>query len=618
MDMTTPLSMLAMQGVEGFKLVKGDYFAFFGYFLCLMLIGFIAGRKKNECSEDYFLAGRSLPWYVVGSSYIAANISSEQFIGMVGAAYVYGICVATPEWSCVIAFTFLIWLFIPFLMAAKVFTAPEFLEKRFNAWVRNIFAAVTVFMNVIVIMGGVIYGGALALQTLFGVDQLPFLQNIYVATHLDPIWFSILILSIVAGGFAVYGGLRSVAWMDVLTIAIMVAGGLSVTILGWIMLAQDTEGSTLTKVTEGFKVMVQRNQAQEGIWAEAVQKHIPDMMFDASPQTEYNRLSVVQPINHKFFPWIHWVFSFFYIGLWYLVINQFMVQRLFAAKNIYHARMGIIFASYMKLLIPFFVVIPGLILFAYYPDIMNMDNWSEIQPLADKGYVRMLQIAVPAGLRGLFLAALFGAIQSTVSAVLNSTSTIFTMDIYKRMVNKEATENTLVRIGRVSSVFFLLFAMLLAYFLSQSGQGLFYFIQLFYSFFGPPFSAIFLLGTLWRRINGQGAIASIIIGLLFAFGLKLYADLLPGPLEYTPWKYMTTFPIQALSTWMISMVVCIVGSLMTTPPLPEQVSDSLTFNWKKMNVGGELGKHWFSNVAFWWILSMVIMFLFIYIFGIKL
>lgn len=593
-----------------FSLAFMDYIAFGGYFLFLLLIGYVAGRKKHKDSADYFLAGRSLPWYVVGSSYIAANISSEQFIGMIGAAYVYGICVATPEWSCVIAFTFLIWIFIPFLMSAKVFTAPEFLERRFNRWIRDSFALVTIFMNVIVVMGGVIYGGALALQTLFGIDQMPFLQSLQTSMNLNPIWFSILLLSLVAGSVAVYGGLKSVAWMDLLTIAIMVAGGLSVTILGWKMLGQDADGGLIAQATEGLKVMIERNEAESGAWAEGAQKHIPDIMFDAAEETSYNRLSVIQPINHKFFPWLHWVFSFFYIGLWYMVINQFMVQRLFAAKDIYHARMGIIFASYMKLLLPFIVVIPGLILFAYYPDIMKMDDWGDIQPEADKGYIRMLQMVVPMGLRGLFLAALFGAVQSTISAVLNSTSTVFTIDIYKRLVNRGATEEKMVKVGRVSAVAFLLFAMLLAYWLAGSGAGLFYFIQMFYSFFAPPFSAIFLLGSLWRRINGKGALAAVIIGFTWAIGLKFYTEM-----AVEPWQYLTTFPIQALSTWALSMVVCVGTSMMTAPPRPEQVTDELTFNLKSMNIKEGLGTRWWGNVTFWWLISVVLMFALIYVFG---
>jgi len=601
------------QQLEGFSLKGLDYLAFFGYFCLLMLIGYLAGRKKEQNSEDYFLAGRSLPWYVVGSSYIAANISSEQFIGMVGAAYVYGICVATPEWSCVIAFSFLIWIFIPFLMAAKVFTAPEFLERRFNRYVRDSFALVTIFMNVIVVMGGVIYGGALALQTLFGMDKLVFLQSIQSSTGLDPIWFSITVLSCVAGGIAVYGGLKSVAWMDVLTITIMVVGGLTVTVLGLKLLGAHAEGGTLAQTTEGFKVMVERNQAQSGVWAEGVAKHIPDMMVGANEHTTYNRLSVVQPTNHKFFPWLHWVFSFFYIGLWYMVINQFMVQRLFAAKNMYHARMGIIFASFMKLLLPFIVVVPGLILFAYHPEILNMDAWDAIQPEADKGYIRMLQSVVPIGLRGLFLAALFGAVQSTISAVLNSTSTVFTVDIYKRMINTQASEHRMVTVGRWSSVGFLLVAMALAYYLSGTGSGLFYFIQMFYSFFAPPFSALFLLGSLWRRINGTGAVAAIIVGFAWAIGLKVYTETATDP-----WDYLTTFPIQALLTWIVSMVVCVAVSLMTAPPRPEQVTDNMTFNLKAMNIKAELGTHWWNNVAFWWVICVVLMFTFIGIFGLWL
>jgi SSS family solute:Na+ symporter len=186
-----------------------DYVAFFAYFGALSLIGWWAGRKKDKTSADYFLAGRSLPWYVVGSSYIAANISTEHFIGLIGAAMVYGICAATGEWSTVIAFTFLIWLYIPYLLTTKVYTAPEFLEKRFNKPMRTIFATVTILVNVLAFLGPVTYGGALVLEELFNVQ----------------IVWSIIIIAISSGIWAIWGGLRSIALMDVLTILVMVFGG---------------------------------------------------------------------------------------------------------------------------------------------------------------------------------------------------------------------------------------------------------------------------------------------------------------------------------------------------------------------------------------------------------
>ncbi len=603
-----------------FTLEAGDYIAFLLYFAALIAIGYITGRKKNKSSTDYFLAGRSLPWYVVGSTYIAANISSEQFIGMIGAAYIYGICVATPEWSAVIAFSFLIWVFIPFLLNSKIFTGPEFLEQRFNRWVRDAFALLTIFMNIIVIMGAVLYGGALSIQEFFHLDQLPFLQSLQVNTSIDPIWFSILLLGSIAGIVAVYGGLKSVAWMDVITVAVMIFGGLTLTVMGWMLLGNEDGNSNglFQSIKDGFGIMIERNKAEDGQWLNAVQNHISQLIFGADESTTYNRLSVLQPLQHRFFPWIHWAFSFFYVGLWYMVINQFMIQRIFAAKNIYHARVGIVFASYIKILLPFIVAIPGLILFAHHPEYLSLNDWDTAQQEADKGYVRLLQIIVPVGLRGLFLAAVFGAIQSTISAVLNSTSTVFTFDVVKRFFRPDANEKSLVKIGRLSSVVFLFLAMFWAYWLAGSGKGLFYYVQMFYSLAGPPFSALFLLGSIWPRINGKGAIASIVFGFSTSIILNFYSGILPSILGYEPQPYLSTFPIQALISWIVSMVSCTVVSLMTAPPRPEQVRDHLTFRIRSKLIKQGLGDRWYSSVTLWWAGSITLMFGLIIVFGIVL
>ena len=196
-----------MFGAVSFPLQFWDYFAFAAYFAVLCAIGLWAGRKEKTRSDDYFLAGRTLPWYVVGSSFIASNISTEHFIGMIGAAFLYGICVAMSEWANVASFSILIWFFIPFLLTSKVFTTPEFMEKRFHPVLRQFFAIVTVISNVVAFLAAVLYGGGLALHNLFGWD----------------LWFAIIVLGVVAGSWAIYGGLKSVAWTDFFTVIVMVS-----------------------------------------------------------------------------------------------------------------------------------------------------------------------------------------------------------------------------------------------------------------------------------------------------------------------------------------------------------------------------------------------------------
>jgi len=399
------------------------------------------------------------------------------------------------------------------------------------------------------------------------------------------LWLAIVLLALVSGGWAVYGGLRSVAWMDVFTVIVMIAGGLMVTILGLYMLSGDSHSWV-----EGFKVMIERNQARDGVWAEVVRQNAPHIV----QVSHYNRLSVIQPATHELMPWPGLIMMIFSVSIWYNVINQFMIQRVLGAKDMYHARMGIVLAGYMKIILPAIVVLPGLILFARYPEVMKLP-WDQIRPEADKGYVTMLQSIVPIGLRGLFLAALFGAIQSTVSAVLNSTSTIVTVDIYKRTLRRNASEKQLVLIGRWSSVVVMVIAAILGMYVGRLGGSLFLYIQSLYAFFAPPFAAVFLLGILSRRINGQGATVAVILGFVLGILLKVYVQYVPS---HPAW--LAPFQMQAALNWTFCMLVCTGVSLLTARPDPSQVTDELTINWRKLNIFQQLGTHWYTSVYLWW------------------
>ena len=568
-----------------------DYVAFFGYFICLSLIGYLAGKKKKENADDYFLAGRSLPWYVVGSSYIAANISTEHFIGLIGAAVIYGLCVATGEWSTVIAFTFLIWLFIPYLFTSKVYTAPEFLEKRFNKPMRVIFAAVTLLVNVVAFLGPVIYGGAFVLTEFFGLHEI----------------LSIVIIAVLSGFWAIWGGLRSIALMDLLTILIMVFGGLSVTFLGLMHLG---DGAGLIA---GAERMLEVNRGQVAWASEWIQANAGNILKGSGETGEYSRMTLLQPLNHYSNPWTHWVFSFFYIGLWYTVINQHMIQKVLAAKDIYHARMGMVFASYLKLLLPFFVVFPGLIFFAMKPDFLFSGDWGEMSDAANRTYVLMIKDLVPVFLVGILVAALFGAIQSTVCSVLNSTSTVFTIDFYKMFINPQASQKQEVWVGRLAGSIILALAIGVAILLATVQKvNLFIWIQMLYVFFAPPFSATFLLGTLWRRVSGFDALLSSVVAFAFAIVLKIleFQGMLPD--------WMIPFANQGMLVWAVCMITCAVSAVLTPAPSEDQVSADLTFNWKNMRLSEGLGNHWYSSVTLWWAIAIIMMFGFVILFSVFL
>ncbi len=596
-----------MPGTESFALHFWDYLAFAAFFIGLSAVGYWAGRKERTGAEEYFLAGKKLPWYVVGGSFIASNISTEHFIGMIGVAVVYGICVAMAEWGNVLSFTLLIWFFIPFLLASRVFTTPEFLEKRFTPVLRQFFALVTIISNVVAFLAAVLYGGALAIQKLFQVELTKLTSLLPSALVPDDptqlqLWISIVVLGVVAGVWAIYGGLSSVAWTDLFTVCVMVTGGITVTILGLNELAGE-DGT----IIDGFTTMVERNQASEGPWREAVQSNLDDL----AKADSYNRLSVLQPASHPINPWPAMIFGVFSVSIWYNVLNQFMIQRVLGAKNEYHARMGIVFAGFLKVLLPAIVVLPGLIVFAMKPEILMIEPWSNVKPEADKSYVHLIQSLVPIGLRGLFLAALFGAIQSTVNSVLNSTATIFTLDVYKRWINRTAGDKHLVTVGIISSMGVLAIAIILGGFINRIGGNLFVYIQTLYAFFAPPFAAVFLLGILWKRINGKGATIAVFLGFAYGILMKLHVQFDSVIQEWIPAfpthpDWIEPYGNQAILNWAFCVVVCVAVSFLTAPPRPEQVTDQLTFNWKKMNIFNNLGNHWYSNVITWWLLFVLL------------
>ncbi len=590
-----------MNASNDFALGVLDYLAFGAFFVVLSAVGYWAGRKERAGATEYFLAGKKLPWYVIGGSFIASNISTEHFIGMIGAACVYGICVGMSEWMNVLSFSLLIWFFIPFLLASKVFTTPEFLERRFGLVLRQLFAFVTIISNVVAFLAAVLYGGALMIQKLFSTELAalagflpPLLIPQGASSSSVELWLAVIIIGIVAGFWAIYGGLSSVAWTDLFTVVVMVIGGTTVTILGLNALA---DGGSLV---DGAKEMVARNQATEYLWAPAVASNLDHLGGAAG----YNRLSVFQPASHPTHPWPSLIFGIFSVSIWYNVLNQFMIQRVLGARSGYDARMGIVLAGFLKIFLPVIVVIPGLILFAMHPEIL-LQSWDGVRPEADQGYTHMLQRLVPIGFRGLFLAALFGAIQSTVNSVLNSTATIFTLDVYKRLLHPSASDKRLVVVGVLSSIGVLAIAIVLGGFIGRLGGSLFVYIQTLYAFFAPPFAAVFLLGILWKRINSPGAVVAVLLGFVFGILMKVYVQFEDPIQEFAPFvpdspSWLAPYSMQAVLNWGFCVVVCVVVSLLTPPPPPDRITDQVTVNWSKLNIFGDLGDRWYKSVVTWW------------------
>ena len=551
-----------------------DLFVIVGYFVVLVVLGFAVGKTEKRSSEDYFLAGRSLPWYVVGASFIGSNISTEHFIGMIAAAYTYGICVAQWEWGNIFAFSVLVWFFIPFLLSSRVFTAPEFLERRYNSACRLLFAVLTVVANITAFLAAVLYASAIGLKAVFAWPDTVAIAGMDVST----LALAVVGMGVVAGSYAIYGGLRSVAWTDVFQVVVMVIGGILVTVLGLRHLGNG-EG-----LLAGWDTMIARNLGDGAAWKAAIDGAAQEIVG----QDHYNRLQVFQPLSHKLVPWQGILLTWLSVSIWYNCINQFMIQRVFAAKNDWHARMGILFAGFMKIFMPLIVVIPGLIYFAMEPGLTDAQQ-------VDQTYAVLVAKLLHTGMRGLLLAALFGAIQSTIDSVLNSTSTIITLDIHHKFINPAASEETLVKMGKWISAAVLVLAMAIAPFIGWLGQGVFYYIQNLYAYFAPPFAAVFLIGILWKRATPVAATITIPAGIAFGFFL-----------EFVVFRYWlesgTAFTLRSVYNWGFCVVLLVFLSLVTPPPPPEKITDEVTINWRTLTAFKDLGSPWYRNVGLWYAL----------------
>ena len=423
-----------------------DYLIFAVYIIIVISIGVYFSRKQ-ENSADYFLAGRNLTWWIIGGSLIASNISTEHFVGMAGSGYEMGLAIASYEWLAAVTLVLVGKFFLPVFIKHQVYTMPQFLEIRFNHLVRAILSVLMIFAYIFIALAAVLYSGGLVINTLFGFSLI----------------FSILILSIIAGAYTVYGGLKAVVFTDIVQVIVLIIGGIIATIIG-----------------------INAIGGLGNLWA-----------------TSHDKFHMVLPLDHPELPWIG-----VFIGLWipnifYWGCNQFITQRALAAKSIEEAQKGVVFAGFLKLLIPFIVVVPGIIAFSLYG--------SEI-PRADMAYPYLLSRLLPVGLRGIILAALMGAIMSSLDSMLNSTATIFTVDIYSRYLHKRNEEKHLIKVGRISTVVILVLATSIAPLLAQF-HLIFSYIQKFWGFVSPGVVVTFLFGVFWKRATSRGALAALILSI---------------------------------------------------------------------------------------------------------
>jgi len=415
-------------------------------------------------------------------------------------------------------------------------------------------------------MAAVLYTGGLALNGFFGW----------------PMPLCIVLTGLFAGGWAIYGGLSSVAWTGVFTAVVKLTGASAVTVLG--LLAVNGKGN----IIDGFRTVIERNRAASGAWHDGLQ-HI---LSHLTSSDSYNRMSVFQGPDHPLTPWTGLFFLVMSVSIWYNVLNQFIIQRILGSRSVWDARMAVVFAGYAKLFLPLITVLPGLILFALHPEFLQGD-WLAAQHQADKGYIALVTELLPIGMRGLLLAVLFSAVQATITSVVNSTATVLTIDIYVPLFRPNATDKQLVAFGVLASVASVILGILIAIWLSQSGGGIFQYIQTLNAFFAPPFAAIFVLGILTRRVNATGGILAIIGGFAVGVVLKIVGALLIMPGWFYP------FANQAAITWTASIALCIIGSALHSgkidPPLEQRVT-----LWDSAALLREgLGEVWYKSVILW-------------------
>ena len=442
------------------------------YAVVLLVLAQWVSREKSahdKDTKDYFLAGRSLPWWAIGASLIAANISAEQIIGMSGSAFVMGIAIASYEWMSALTLVIVGKYLLPVFLKHEIYTMPQFLEQRYDHRVRMVLATFWLGVYVFVNLTSILWLGALAINTITGLD----------------ITYAVILLAAFAAAYSLYGGLKAVALTDIVQVVLLVLGGL---LIAYISMNEVSGG---TGAVAGFRMVIE--QAPDKF----------DMILSRD-NPNYMSLPGISVLVGGM-----WIMNLSYWGF-----NQYIIQRALAAKNSREAQKGIAFAAFLKMLMPVLVVLPGIEAVILAPDLSA----------PDKAYPEVMKL-LPVGIKGLVFAALIAAIVSSLASMMNSISTIFTMDIVAH--HGQRSEHQLVRIGRITSLTALIIAVIVARPLLGNFDQAFQYIQEFTGFFTPGIVAIFLLAIFWKRTTANGALAAAVGSAAFSVACKIYWPSLP-------------------------------------------------------------------------------------------
>ncbi|MGB2223474.1 MAG: sodium:solute symporter [Flavobacteriaceae bacterium] len=492
------------------------------YFLALIAVAVWVVLQKNKNTEDYFLAGRNVGWFVIGASIFASNIGSEHVVGLAGTGFESGTPMAHYELHAWIVLL-LGWLFLPFYIRSGAFTMPEFLEKRFDSRSRWFLSVFSLLAYVLTKVSVTIYAGGIVVSELLGI----------------PFWYGAIGVVVFTGIYTVVGGMKAVIYTETLQTIVLILGSVVITYLGL---------------------------QQVGGWDE-----LQDTVRAVSP----DHFNMWRPMSDPDFPWTGLLIGGTIVGIWYWCTDQYIVQRTLAAHNIKIGRRGAIFGAYLKLLPILIFLIPGIIAFAL--SIQNPEVFAIEK--ADRAFPMLVKTLLPVGLKGLVAGGLMAALMSSLASVFNSCSTIFTIDIYKKLKPKKS-ERELLTTGKIATAIIVVLGIVWIPIMERIGGGVMYqYLQNVQSYIAPPVTAVFLLGIIWKRVNAQAAISTLIAGLVLLvlrLSSEIYyqADISAGAVHDNMMYGFATinFAHMAIFMFLFSVALCISVSLATSPPDYKRIS----------------------------------------------
>mgnify|MGYP000947250197 CR=1 FL=1 len=517
------------------NLTTAGIITFLIYILCTLGIGIWSSRKGRSTKRDYFLAGDKLPWWMIGGSIMAANISSHQIVGVMGVAYSRGVVAIVIEWGAIlIGFNALLWIFLPFYIRNGFYTVPEYLQKRFGDSAKAAYLVLVLITYVFVEIGAVLYLGALSLHSLLDV----------------PILTSVILIAVLTGVYTILGGLRAVVWTEMLQLCILVLGMISLT---FVTINSAGGVASIFETSKDWKLFL--------------------------------------PASDPDFPWTMYLGGLLCISVFYNATNQFIVQRALAAKNEWHARMGVIFGNYLKFVLPILIIAPALVAAKLFP---GLDKPDLVFPV-------LVKELLPASLVGIVMAALVSAVMSHISGAINSSTTIITMDIYLPYIRKNASESESVRFGRIAGILVIVLGVLSTILLIRfSDKPIFLHLLNAYGLFTPGVATMFLMGILWKRTTNAGAMTAAVLSVPLSFIIEAW---FPG---------MSFLNRTGIVFW-VCVVICGFVSVCTKPK-PTQELEGLIWDRKSVSLPVELSRYnrGVRNPMIWWaLITLIILFFYI-------